>query len=189
MSYRRQKRWWNAYILIYERMEELDTMEQKEMTLTRSMQDLSINNKTSQVKMPASIERCVRKQNILYMHYKNQFCLEYFQFMLRLLTCNAQYVHPLQGQDKLTHDAEELASLSVQLGAKFLFDVGFHTKKTLRGPANEWYDALCIHLRHSKTVRNWFAQNMLFSHQSTFAEYLLECPSSEVGFSSAIILE
>ena len=58
-------------------------------------------NKTSQVKMPAMIERCVRKQNIQYMHNKNQFSLEYFQFMRKLLTCNAPYVQPLQGQDKL----------------------------------------------------------------------------------------
>ena len=49
-----------------------------------------------------------------------------------------------------------------------------------RGPANEWYDALSIHLRHSKNVRNWFAQHVLFVHPSRFAEYLLECPSSEV---------
>lgn len=46
MSYRRQKRWWNAYILIYERMEEYDSGVQKEMSLTRSMQDLTISQYT-----------------------------------------------------------------------------------------------------------------------------------------------
>ena len=49
------------------------------------------------------------------------------------------------------------------------------------GPASEWYDALGIHLRHSKKVREWFAQHVLFAHPSRFAEYLLECPSSEVS--------
>ncbi len=73
--------------------------------------------------------------------------------------------------------------ISVQLAAKFLFNVGFHTKKTLRGSASEWYDALSIHLRYSKNVRQWFAQNVLFAHPSRFAEYLLECPSSEVSIS------
>ena len=53
-----------------------------------------------------------------------------------------------------------------------------------RGPAHEWYDALSIHLRHSKNVRQWFAQSVLFAHPSRFAEYLLECPSSEVWFYS-----
>ena len=50
-----------------------------------------------------------------------------------------------------------------------------------RGPACEWYDALSVHLQHSKNVRNWFAQNILFAHPHRFSEYLLECPSSEVG--------
>ena len=82
---------------------------------------------------------------------------------------------PLQSSE-----AEELAMLSLQLGSKFLFNVGFHTKKTHRGPANEWYDALTIHLRHSKGARSWFAQNVLFAHPGRLPEYLLECPSSEV---------
>lgn len=31
-----------------------------------------------------------------------------------------------------------MSMLAVQLAAKFLFQVGFHTKKTLRGPAADW---------------------------------------------------
>ena len=50
-----------------------------------------------------------------------------------------------------------------------------------RGPATEWYDALYLLLRCSRNVRKWFAQNVLFAHPSRFAEYLLECPSSEVS--------
>lgn len=41
-------------------------------------------------------------------------------------------------------EAEEIAMLSGQLCSKFLFSVGLHTKKTLRGPATEWYDALQV---------------------------------------------
>lgn len=50
-----------------------------------------------------------------------------------------------------------------------------------RGPANDWYDALCVHLRHSCNVRRWFANNVLFSNPQVFCEYLLECPGSEVS--------
>lgn len=50
-----------------------------------------------------------------------------------------------------------------------------------RGPANEWYEALSCHLRPSKKVRTWFAQHVLFAHPNRFAEYLLECPTSEVS--------
>lgn len=49
-----------------------------------------------------------------------------------------------------------------------------------RGPAVEWYDALIAHFRHSRNVRLWFVQNILFAQPSRLSEYLLESPSSEV---------
>lgn len=49
-----------------------------------------------------------------------------------------------------------------------------------RGSATEWYEALTCNLRSSKNVRMWFAQHVMFSQPGRFAEYLLECPSSEV---------
>lgn len=61
-------------------------------------------------------------------------------------------------------DTEELSLLSVQLASRFLFHTGFHTKKTLRGPALDWYELLTPHLRHSAAVRRWFAVNVLFQH-------------------------
>jgi len=63
-----------------------------------------------------------------------------------------------------TPEFEELAMLSVQLASRFLFHTGFHTKKTLRGTATEWYDVLCHHLRSSRAVRAWFAHSVLFQH-------------------------
>ena len=40
MSYRRQKRWWNSYILFYERHDAFQSDDEKD--LTKSMQDLTI---------------------------------------------------------------------------------------------------------------------------------------------------
>lgn len=173
MTYRRQKRWWNAYILFYERVDPAAEVEK----ISKTLQDLTILSKVS-IKMPQAIDKCVRKQNIMFMHEKTQFCPEYFLFMKRLLTCNQIYTH--SQQDKLSPEAEQLAMLSTELASKFLFTVGFHTKKTLRGSANEWYEALTCNLRSSKNVRLWFAQNVLFAQPGRFGEYLLECPSSEV---------
>uniref|UniRef100_A0A4W3IWM1 ubiquitinyl hydrolase 1 n=1 Tax=Callorhinchus milii TaxID=7868 RepID=A0A4W3IWM1_CALMI len=176
MSYRRQKRWWNAYILFYERMDTID----KDTELVKYISELEITIKPHQIKMPSVIERSVRKQNVQFMHNRMQYSLEYFQFMKKLLTCNSVYLNPPPGQDQLLPEAEELAMISIQLAARFLFNTGFHTKKIVRGPASEWYDALCILLRHSKNVRYWFAHNVLFAHPNRFSEYLLECPSTEV---------
>ncbi|VDH98041.1 ubiquitin carboxyl-terminal hydrolase 9/24 [Mytilus galloprovincialis] len=183
MAYRKQKRWWNAYILFYERVDEVDN----EKHIYKTLQDLTIVNKPYQVTMPTVIEKCVRKRNIMFMHEKSQFCVEYFHFMKKLLNCNPIYTHC--PQDKLSNDAEVLAMISTELASKFLFNVGFRTKKNIRGPASEWYETLSSHLRPSKKVRSWFANNVLFAHPNRFAEYLLECPTSEVrsAFSKIIV--
>ncbi|XP_063069704.1 probable ubiquitin carboxyl-terminal hydrolase FAF-X isoform X4 [Engraulis encrasicolus] len=176
MSYRRQKRWWNAYILFYERMDVPD----RDGELVKYIQELTLGSKPNQIKMPGAIECSVRKQNVQFMHNRMQYSLEYFQFMKKLLTCNSVYLNPPPGQDHLLPEAEEIAMISIQLAARFLFSTGFHTKKVVRGPASDWYDALCILLRHSKNVRYWFAHNVLFAFPTRFSEYLLECPSAEV---------
>ncbi|KAM4560871.1 ubiquitin carboxyl-terminal hydrolase 9X isoform 4-T4 [Fundulus diaphanus] len=186
MSYRRQKRWWNAYILFYERMDSLD----KDSELVKYISELSLSpTSPHQVKMPSVIECSVRKQNVQFMHNRMQYSLEYFQFIKKLLTCNSVYLNPPPGQDHLLPEAEEIAMISAQLAARFLFSTGFHTKKVVRGPASDWYDALCILLRHSKNVRYWFAHNVLFAYPNRFSEYLLECPSAEVrgAFSKLIV--
>lgn len=70
--------------------------------------------------------------------------------------------------------------LSIKLASRFLFHTGFHTKKSLRGQASDWYDVLCHHLRSSRAVRTWFATRVLFEHPQRLCEYLLTCPSTEV---------
>ncbi|KAG8450507.1 hypothetical protein GDO86_002966 [Hymenochirus boettgeri] len=184
MSYRRQKRWWNAYILFYERMDTLD----KDNELIKYISEISISSKPHQIKMPSAIERSVRKQNVQFMHNRMQYSLEYFQFIKKLLTCNSLYLNPPPGQDHLLPEPEEITMISIQLAAKFLFTTGFHTKKVVRGPASDWYDALCILLRHSKNVRFWFAHGVLFAYPNRFSEYLLECPSAEVRGAFAKII-
>lgn len=53
------------------------------------------------LRMPLAIERSVWRQNIKFMHNRNQFSIEYFQFMKKLISCNAPYVNPPTGHDKL----------------------------------------------------------------------------------------
>ncbi|XP_026291782.1 probable ubiquitin carboxyl-terminal hydrolase FAF-X isoform X3 [Frankliniella occidentalis] len=174
MSLRRQKRWWNAYMLYYTR---LDVEEHS--LLLKSLNELSLSDtKLSILKMPPAIERSVRKQNIKFMHNRNQFSPEYFHFVRKLVSSNipSRQQHP----DKHSVETETLSMLSVQLAARFLFHTGFHTKKTLRGGAMDWFDVLCHHLRAFKSVRSWFATNILFQHPHRFCEYLLACPSAEV---------
>lgn len=188
MSYRRQKRWWNAYILFYTR-EDID--------IGNRMGELSINETSmsssqlsSSLPMPLAIERSVRKQNIKFQHTYNQFSAEFFHFMKKLISCQTPYLaaetkisleKSLSSSTSLTPaDIEELAILSVEIGARFLFTTCLHTKKSLRGVASDWYEALLNPLRVSKQARFWFGQHVLLDHPQRFCEYLLQCPSAEV---------
>ncbi|XP_001604458.2 probable ubiquitin carboxyl-terminal hydrolase FAF-X isoform X1 [Nasonia vitripennis] len=172
MNYRRQKRWWNAYMLFYTRNDVQPNPQLKKVN------ELSLYTKLGVTKMPPAIEMSVRKQNIKAMHTRNQFNTEYFQFIRKLVSCNPYNVR--QSPEKMSPEAEELSMLSIQLASKFLFYTGFHTKKALRGTATDWHDILCHHLLGSKAVRSWFAHNVLFNHPHRFCEYLLVCPSTEV---------
>ncbi|XP_039251519.2 ubiquitin carboxyl-terminal hydrolase 9X-like [Styela clava] len=174
MSYRRQKRWWNAYLLFYERVDVTRSYE-----LSKSLHDLSLGSSFNGPKLPKHVEQLVQDQNIEFMHNKMQFSPEYFTFMQRLLRINNEFYIP----DKihgLQEDAEKLAMISTQLAAKFLFTTGLHTKKTVRGAAIDWYETLYILLQCSKHTRSWFIHNVLFSNPSRISEYLLESLSTEI---------
>lgn len=111
MSYRRQKRWWNAYMLFYTR---LDVQEEP---LVNNLKQLSLceypkqrwecfygkfywnrfyflaESRLSLLKMPEPIEKSVIRQNIKFMHNRNQFSQEYFHFMKRIAICNTPTNH------------------------------------------------------------------------------------------------
>ena len=178
MSYRRQKRWWNAYMLFYCRADLEEGLDAS--GLSRDMEGLTLGTSSPHaIHMPRPIERSILKQNVKFLHNRNQFSPEYFTFMKKLIQCNAQYVTVGQGE-KLSPEQEELAMTTVKVASAFLFTVGFHTKKSLRGNATDWYEILSQHLRCSAATRHWFSTNMLFAQPARFSEYLLECPSAEV---------
>ena len=120
---------------------------------------LQIDDQTQ--RMPLSVQRSVRKQNIKFLHNRIHFSPEYFHFMKRLVQSNVQVIVTFFQQqqqqshgDKLTltnvisldsfvyfdceplfqtiETIEDLALVSVQIATKFLFSIGWRTKKALR---------------------------------------------------------
>ncbi|XP_017872976.1 PREDICTED: probable ubiquitin carboxyl-terminal hydrolase FAF isoform X2 [Drosophila arizonae] len=171
MQYRRQKRWWNAYMLFYTRCDQNPT------NFEPSVEQLSLTESRNGVlPLPKPIERSVRHQNIRFLHSRSIFSVEFFNFIKKLVSCSI----PSTRSDKITPAAEELSLLGVQLASQFLFHTGFRTKKSLRGPIIEWYDTLSHHIRSSSLVRKWFANHALLSPPSRLGEYILMAPSPEV---------
>lgn len=79
---------------------------------------------------------------------------------------------------------EELALICVQIATKFLFSIGWRTKKMLRGNASEWTELLSHCIRCSRQARIYIAQEVLFKHPNRFQEYLLDCPTADVSHSN-----
>lgn len=85
-------------------------------------------------------------------------------FLKRISQSNVRFNRSAEQEDQ----QEELSLLTVQLISTFLFHTGFHTKKALRGPASEWYEALSFHFKEYSSVRQWFAGNILLNHPHRF---------------------
>ncbi|XP_028043113.1 probable ubiquitin carboxyl-terminal hydrolase FAF-X isoform X2 [Bombyx mandarina] len=177
ISYKRQKRWWNAYMLFYTRKDTIETV-----GLEQSMRNLTLNCDINyrESAIPQPIWMSVRRSNIAFSHNQDQFSLEHFNFMKKLCCMRLQLTHGCVQQSTVWGpEQEEMSMLAVQLATRFLFQVGFRTKKTLRGPAADWHEILCQHLRCSSAIRAWFGTE-IFRYPHRICDYLLSCPTAEI---------
>lgn len=127
MQFRRQKRWWNAYMLFY------TSVDQTKIKLEPCIEQLSLaESRNFRLPMPSPIEKSLRLQNIKFLHARSLFSTEFFSFIRNLVGT------VIPRNEKLTPTSEELSLLSVQLASQFLFQFGFRTKKALRGASLEW---------------------------------------------------
>lgn len=80
MQFRRQKRWWNAYMLFYTRCD------QKFIHKKSLKEELSLaESRHCILPMPPPIERSVRIQNIRFLHSRSIFTVEFFNFIRKLV--------------------------------------------------------------------------------------------------------
>jgi len=82
MQFRRQKRWWNAYMLFYTREDHNQSIYKP------TIEQLSLaESKNCILPMPAPIDKSVRFQNIRFLHAKSLFSGEFFAFIRNLVSC------------------------------------------------------------------------------------------------------
>ncbi|XP_065840857.1 ubiquitin carboxyl-terminal hydrolase 9X-like [Oscarella lobularis] len=162
-TYRRQKRWWNAYLLFNERVDSPSTK--------------AVSNDVGKLPvLPGAIERRIAKENLEFMHLKALFSIENFRFMR-----SVDSVAPLTVDvEPMKETQEKLVMLVLKLLTNFLLSYGLRAKKAIRGLAGEWVNSLLSLLKCSKNMRFWFATSALFCHPQRFVEYLLECPNQGV---------
>ncbi|XP_050076338.1 probable ubiquitin carboxyl-terminal hydrolase FAF [Anopheles maculipalpis] len=196
MQYRRQKRWWNAYMLFYTRNDVYYAKPPKNAFWWRLNSGPQSSHNRAQAKstveslslaqsehyyfnMEPNVERCIRIQNIRYLHSRMLFSTEFFTFMKKLTE------FPIKPKNKvpvwlLLKGLEDVCLLKVRLASKFLFHTGFKTKKTIRGQVMDWYEIFRVQLEGFVFIRKWFAENVLLDSPGRLCEYLLAAPLPEI---------
>lgn len=81
MQFRRQKRWWNAYMLFYTRCDQTPIQQKP------NIEQLSLaESRNCVLPMPDPIEKSVRTQNIRFLHSRSLFTSEFFNFIRKLVS-------------------------------------------------------------------------------------------------------
>ncbi|XP_052775472.1 ubiquitin carboxyl-terminal hydrolase 24-like isoform X3 [Mya arenaria] len=200
-----RQRYWNGYMLYYERMDEnkssLSAKKSKIVTRKLWPDGMLRSNRSSDSfveltelvhkgerrgifmdKMPPSIQRLIHSENLTFIKNRDVYNQEYFRFVKNLVARNTMSCkHP---------DYSDMCVVSLQLAVKFLFNLYFRTKKKSLEDLEEWVDVLDELVHRCKPACRWLLDYLASEEGSTYIRpFLLECPSKDVRFSFAKILE
>lgn len=206
MTYPEERiRYWNGYMLYYERIDEPKTPVSAKKTKVslskrthlepsrRSLNSDSLVELTElvhkgekrgmfTVKMPASIEQVIRAENIIFVKNRDVYNAEYFRFMKNLAACNAPH-------DDATANAN-LCEKSLQLGMKFLFNTYFRAKLKVKAELDDWVTVIETLVSRCKDACMGLVEFMDGEQGYAFIKsFLLECPNKDVRLTMAKILE
>ncbi|KAL4237154.1 Ubiquitin carboxyl-terminal hydrolase 24 [Mactra antiquata] len=198
-------RYWNGYMLFYERMDENKTplSAKKSKIVTRKLWPNGIprssRNSDSFVeltelvhkgerkglfmdKMPASIQRMIHSENLTFVKNRDVYNEEYFRFVKNLVARNSNHTQH--------NDYCQMCVVSLQLAVKFLFNTYLRTKKKTRLEMDEWIVVIEMIISSCKDACLWLMEYL--SNEQGFSyirPFLLEAPDIDVRLSLAKILE
>jgi ubiquitin carboxyl-terminal hydrolase 9/24 len=118
---REKERWWNAYMLFYERTERLSPARVTAMTTT----------------LPPLMELTVQEHNLRFQHQKELYNKDFFDFIFKLCLSNT---HVIQDQSRrgLPEVDQTLLSQTLDLSLRFFVDYIVRTDVSVRGTAQPW---------------------------------------------------
>ncbi|EFO24354.2 hypothetical protein LOAG_04131 [Loa loa] len=193
---KRQKRWWNAYLLIYEKtsitaasvasssVELTTSCSSTQPSHSSSNSPLSLDKKISAMSistrirhMPPKLEALVRGKNTCAMHERSQYTPNYFQFIRDICSRAVRMISRMNLEFQ-----DDYYLLTTKLLSKFLFSTGLRARKTLRsGNVTEWQKTYEVLFASSKSSRGWFICNIMFQPKMVVL-YLLTAPSADVRY-------
>lgn len=203
---RRGRRWWNAYLLFYESIEETSVHE-----LSQGLSDISVNSSTSEsfcvpaidrrqlpTTMPSHIKQEVEQQNAEMRHQRMMFSQEFIDFHMNLVHENYQKVREEWRQNGarigtgLSDKTRTLAYWILDLGMSFLVNIASRLHQQYRKvnflqstEEISWHtiikDLIVTDATLADSVLTYFTHDIL-------RQYLFYCPNDDIRLFIAKII-
>ncbi|XP_024517218.1 probable ubiquitin carboxyl-terminal hydrolase FAF-X isoform X1 [Selaginella moellendorffii] len=209
----------SAYMLLYERSRNYAPMDSPATTShtkgegDQVMKDNSIMDRlfTGRLRMPSSIHRSVRKENLRFVHENHLLDKDYFKFLYSLVEANSDIIEgrtpryvggPDDSRDRKGEtsgrkadlaakdlNASDFAEHSIRIALEFLFRVYLRTHGSLREDFHQWKVVVTIWklLDHNIIACRCFL-NTLVERPQWVQDFLLRCPVEEVRQAFAALL-
>ncbi|XP_046339329.2 ubiquitin carboxyl-terminal hydrolase 24-like isoform X2 [Haliotis rufescens] len=196
-------RYWNGYLLFYERMEEPATpATAKKSKIVKKvltdggksrMDSDSLMELTELVhkgerkgifvdKMPASIQQIIHAENVTFVKNRDVYNHEYFSFVKNLVSINTELKH--------NADYGVMCVQSLQLGVRFLFNTYLRNRRKTVLELDKWVELVDTLLMKSKDTCLWLVEYLSSKEGQEFIKpFLLECPNRDVRSFMAKILD
>lgn len=118
---REKERWWNAYLLFYERTDRLRPDKVTQMT----------------TKLPPLMDLTVQDHNLRFQHRKELYNKDFFDFVFRLCVSNTLVIVDQASRSDLD---EALLRETVNLTLRFFIDYVLKVDVAVRGTAQPWLE-------------------------------------------------
>ncbi|BFY99847.1 hypothetical protein BsWGS_02887 [Bradybaena similaris] len=197
-------RYWNGYLLFYERSEDLRSPVTAKRSKIISRRVLPVGGKRSlnsdslmeltelvhkgerkgifMDRMPSGIQQVIHAENITFVKNRDIYSPEYFTFIRHLASRNKLY--------KDDADYEEMCIQSMQLGVWFLFNTYLRTRLKTQPELDEWISLLDTLMLSCKTACTWFIDYLASTEGGQIIKsFILECPTREVRIMFAKVLD
>eukprot|EP00911_Craspedida_sp_UC1_P000760 UC1_evm1s583 len=196
------ERSWNAYMLIYERMDAASAAAAAVSPKTSVESNVSVaglsvsdgsaaaaggnvfDSRLSSV-ADASVSALVRRHNLEFNHNRDVFNQAHYAFMRDICASNAKWLDE-QVSASATADvatSENIEAIGVhcaRLGTEFLRLFGYRTRNNLRGPLEEWPKAMGRIFKAIPAAAEWYLDENIVRDPDVLCMHLLECTSAEV---------
>jgi len=134
-------------------------------------------------RMPPSIERAIREENLKFMQNRDVYCQEYNKFIFDLATVNTY-------KGRARDQYSDLSVQSVKLSVMFLFNTYYHVKRRKRSCLTDWIEAIHSIITLSASASAWLLDFLASEEGLKYIKpYLVESTARDVRINFSGLLE